>query len=97
VWQECLGEFGAQAQFVRSGLTPQQVRRFDLDQFAIAVKPSDSRARQYVTVHGALCWELDAIDKAHLIAAIDADIESWLDRSAWQGVERAVKRQRALL
>jgi hypothetical protein len=35
-WKETLAEFGADAEFERIGLTPQQVEQFDLARFAIA-------------------------------------------------------------
>jgi hypothetical protein len=93
-WKETLAEFGADAEFERIGLTPQQVEQFDLARFAIARKQSDSRSDKYKEVYGDWCWELDAIDPARLIEAIDADIRQWLDEDAWQEVEDRVERQR---
>jgi hypothetical protein len=48
-------------------------------------------------MYGDWCWELDAIDPARLIEAIDADIRQWLDEDAWQEVDDRVERQRKLL
>ena len=97
-WREALENFGVvYADFVRIGLTRAQVREYRLQRLGIAVKPSDSRSRRYIAQYGDRCWEADVLPAAVIEAAIDAEIESWLDQGLWDRRDREIERARALL
>jgi hypothetical protein len=96
-WKEALQNFGVVGEIVRLGLTPGQVRDRDLDQFAIAVKPSDSRARRYVEQYGDRCWEADVLPVSVIERDLDRHVRSWLDADAWAQRQTEIERARELL
>jgi hypothetical protein len=69
------------SQFVRIGLTPEQVDDLDSARLreGIAVKPSDSRAERYIEQYGERCWETDILPASVIEQALDAHMRSWLD------------------
>ena len=77
-WEEALKSFGVYPVFERLALTDLQVddRTLDLDRLAIAVKPSDSRARKYITEYGNRSWEVDALPPDRIRAALDSHVNS---------------------
>ena len=85
--------------FKRLALTDLQVRnpRLDLDRLALAVKPSDSRAKKYIADYGTRCWEVDVLPPDRIRAALDGHINSWLDRAAWDRRHQEIERARLLL
>jgi hypothetical protein len=98
-WKEALENFGVFAPFERLALTTTQVldRELDLDRLAIAVKPSDSRAKKYIADYGNRCWEVDILPPDHIRAALDSDINSWLDTAAWDRRHQEIEQARSLL
>ena len=85
--------------FKRLALTDLQVRnpRLDLDRLALAVKPSDSRAKKYIADYGTRCCEVDVLPPDRIRAALDAHINSWLDRAVWDRRHQEIEQARSLL
>jgi hypothetical protein len=85
--------------FERLALTDLQVRdpELDIDRLAIAVKPSDSRAKKYIAEYGNRCWEVDVLPPDRIRAALDSHINLWLDTAAWDRRQREIGQARALL
>jgi hypothetical protein len=104
-WQEAVRDFGVReggevlARFVRIGLTRQQVRAIRNARLrqGIEVKESDSRSTRYIAQYGDRCWEADILPAATIEQAIDAEIDSWLDRDIWNRRDAEIERARALL
>ena len=96
-WEQTLTDFGVFAEFVRIGLTPAQVDQHDLHRFAIAVKPSDSRAKKFIKDHGRRCWEADVLPASVIEDAITAEIVRRLDQRQWDQRGKEIERARALL
>jgi hypothetical protein len=98
-WEEALNSFGVFPVFVRIALTIEQVRdpELGLDRLAIAVKPSDSRAKKYIAEYGNRCWEVDVLPPDHIRAALDRHINSWLNTAAWDRRHREIEQARSLL
>jgi hypothetical protein len=97
-WEEAMNNFGVMCLFVRIGLTHEQVTaHHDLERLAIEVKPSDSRSKAFVALHGTRCWEADVLPAAVIEATIDADVRSWLDQEKWNQRDREIERARGLL
>lgn len=99
-WQEALDNFGVDvADFVRIGLTPEQVADpdLDLDRLAIEVKASDSRSEAFIAQYGDRCWETDVLPAAVIEQAVDAHIRSWLDTKLWKRRNAEIERARELL
>ena len=63
-----------------------------LEGFAIAVKPSDSRAKSYIESYGDQCWEADVLPAEVIVDAINTDIMSWLNRKLWKQREAVIER-----
>jgi hypothetical protein len=66
-WEDALRAFGAPVdEFVRIGLTREQVDALPNAQLrqGIEVKPSDSRAENYIAEYGGRCWETDILPAA---------------------------------
>jgi hypothetical protein len=86
-------------QFVRIGLTIEQAQDpdLDLDRLAIDVKPSDSRAENFIAQYGNRCWETDVLPAAVIRAALDNAIRQLLDADTWQRRQREIETARALL
>jgi hypothetical protein len=68
-----------------------------LDRLAIAVKPSDSRAKKYIADYDTRCWEVDILPPDRIRAALDTHINSWLDTAAWDRRHQEIEQARALL
>jgi hypothetical protein len=99
-WEEALDNFGVPvADFVRIGLTPEQVDALDnpILRRGIEVKDSDSRAHGYIEEYGDRCWETDILPAATIDAAIDAEIGSFLDAEQWRRRHGEIERARKLL
>jgi hypothetical protein len=98
-WDKALQNFGVFPVFERLALTDLQVRDPDLglDRLAIAVKPSDSRARKYVMEYGDRCWEVDVLPPERIRAALDVHVNSWLDLAAWDRRHQEIEQARSLL
>ena len=89
----------AGSEFVRIGLTPEQVDDLDSVRLreGIAVKPSDSRAERYIEQYGERCWETDILPAAAIEQALDDHVRSWLDSKLWQRRAAEIERARLLL
>ena len=96
-WEEALSDFGVPALFVRIGLTHEQVDTHELDRFAIEVKPSDSRSKDFVKKYGRRCWEADVLPASVIEDAIRTEIELRLDQRQWDRRSKEIERARALL
>jgi hypothetical protein len=62
-----------------------------------AIKPSDSRSRRFVARHGRICWEADILPASVIRAALDEEIESWLNVDLWNRRDREIEQARRLL
>jgi hypothetical protein len=96
-WEEALENFGVFPVFVRLALTDLQVRDPELGRLAIAVKPSDSRAENYIAGYGDRCWEVDILPPDRIRAALDTHINSWLNQVAWERRHQEIEQARSLL
>lgn len=98
-WQEALDGFGARYRLIRIALTPAQVEALpdDMARLGIAVKPSDSRSKNYLANYGERCWEADILPASVIEQAIDDDIRSWLDVRRWQRRGAEIEEARQLL
>ena len=99
-WRQAMEDFGVWGCiFVRIALTAEQVADpdLDLDRLSIEVKPSDSRSKAFIDQYGDRCWEADVLPAAVIGAAIDANIESWLDAKQWKRRSTEIERARLLL
>ena len=90
-------DFGVYCIFRRIGLTREQVTDNALDHLAIAVKPSDSRAKSYIEAYGKRCWEADVLPAQVIEQAIGSDIGSWLDAKLWKRRATEIEGARGLL
>jgi hypothetical protein len=61
------------------------------------VKPTDSRAKVYIKEFGSNSWELDALNPATLARLVREQINSVIDRDAWQFAEEKQKVGQATL
>lgn len=98
-WEEAMANFGVSCQFVRIGLTIEQVRdpAFDIERLGIEVKPSDSRSKRYVAEYGNRCWEVDVLPATAIEQALDNHIRSWRDANLWRRRDAEIERARNLL
>jgi hypothetical protein len=101
-WEETLKNFGVVSILIRIGLTPAQIQGTDehgtpLQDLGIEVKPSDSRSKGYIAVHGNWCWEADILPAAEIERALDRHVAVWLDRKLWDRRAREIERARGLL
>jgi hypothetical protein len=60
-------------------------------------KETDSRYAAYVAQFGTDCWELDALDPTVIADMIRREIESLIDRKAWDAAKAEEQRNRDLL
>jgi hypothetical protein len=98
-WKQAMEKFGAVALFVRIGLNRDQVDALDnpVLRRGIDVKPSDSRAKQYIVQYGDRCWETDILPAAVIEAAIGAEINRWLDAEKWRERSAEIEAARKLI
>jgi hypothetical protein len=67
----------------------------DLGRLAIAVKPSDSRAKKYVAEYGNRCWEVDVLPPDHIRGRSTAtSIHGWTRRLGIAVTGRSSRRGR---
>jgi hypothetical protein len=90
-----LWTFGAQVEVHRIALNMDQVEQYSPP--PNPAKLTDSRATDYVEIHGYESWELDALDPATLDALISDEIESHLDLAAFEDAKAHQEAQRAIL
>jgi hypothetical protein len=98
-WEEAMDNFDAPALFVRIGLNRDQVDALlnPVLRQGIEVKPSDSRAESYIAQYGDRCWETDILPAAVIEAAIDAEINRWLDEDKWRQRSAEIEAARRLI
>ena len=60
-------------------------------------KTTDTRAADYIDLHGYSSWELDALDPSTISALIESEVAKVRDASLWQRAEQKETQQRALL
>jgi hypothetical protein len=65
--------------------------------FALETKRHDPRYQWFRRLHGARCWELDALSPVVLRDAVEAAIVDRLDLAAWQRAEQAERAERESL
>jgi hypothetical protein len=76
-----LHDFGVQAEVYRAALIPAQVAKFSLPPDT-SVKPSSTRAPEFVRLYGTQCWELDSMPKRVLIDEVSSAVLAHLDIGA---------------
>lgn len=102
-WEEAFKQFNVRAIFVRVALTREQITGaladsgMPLSDLSIEVKDSDSRSTSYIAQYGDRCWEADILPASIIETALDRDIDSWLDRAAWNRRDHEIERARKLL
>jgi hypothetical protein len=102
-WEDAMEDFGVIVEFIRVGLTRDQVRDNNdvrgnpLEDLSIEVKKSDSRSENYIAQYGNACWEADILPASVIAEDLDADVRSWLDAKLWKQRDREIKRARTLL
>jgi hypothetical protein len=98
-WEDALFNFNLSPEFIRIGLTRDQVRALRNPRLrqGIEVKPGDSRAESYMAEYGDRCWETDILPAATIRQALDRHIGSWLDAKLWKRRAAEIERARALL
>ncbi|MDF3069419.1 MAG: hypothetical protein K0R38_5020 [Polyangiaceae bacterium] len=79
----------------RFGLLKSDFDRFGL--VNVPVKPSDSRARKYLELHGDRAAELDALRPDELRSRIERAIVAHIDSEEWAALERAEQVERESL
>jgi len=60
-------------------------------------KTTDTRAADYIDLHGQSSWELDALDPSTISALIESEVSKVRDASLWAKAEAKESQQRALL
>jgi hypothetical protein len=83
---------GDHVTLIRIALTGEQLS--DLPSFPAADKHKDRRYKWFVKNYGDRCWELDALDPNALRAAVEEQVLSFIEPTAWQRckvTERAEK------
>ena len=96
-WEDALSNFGILANFVRIGLTSEQVRVHHLSRFAIEVKKGDSRSQGFIEKYGDRCWEVDVLPANVIEQEITNQITGWLDAELWISRDYEIERARKLL
>jgi hypothetical protein len=99
-WEQAFTDFRVPVfEFVRIGLTREQVARVRNPRLrqGIGVKRSDPRAKKFIEQYGDRCWEVDILPAATIRAALDAHIESWLDRRLWDRRAAEIEAARQVL
>jgi hypothetical protein len=96
-WQEVLGDFGVSVMWARLALTLQQANDPAFRRLSIAVKPSDSRSKEFIKQYGPHCWEVDIVPVATIERQLDLAIKVWLDQAQWQRRAADIERARKLL
>jgi hypothetical protein len=102
-WEDALKDFGLVVEFIRIGLTRDQVRDNDdvrgnpLEDLGIEVRASDTRSEAYIEQYGNTCWEADILPAAIIEDALNTDIRSWLNRKLWQQRDKEIEQARSLL
>lgn len=79
----------------RLALNMAQVREFNPP--PNPTKFTDSRANEYVAQFGESCWELDALDPRTIADLISSEVETLIDRDAWDNALAAETEQRQQL
>lgn len=85
--QDKLRRHHADFTWERFGLLEADFDRFGL--VNVPVKPTDSRSRRYVGLHGDRAAELDALRPDELRSRIERAIVAHIDSGAWEALERA--------
>lgn len=90
-------DFGEQADAVRVGLNPEQIKRFGLVENGLEAKPSSSRYRSFVARYGTRAYELEALEPEQLRRILTEAIDSVIDRQAFNAELAAEKGDAAYL
>jgi len=83
---ERIVEYGSGDDFTwrRIALTEALIHEHDLPGFDVDSKQKDGRYKWYRTHHGARAWELDALNPAVLRTVVEAEIQRYINRDAWE-------------
>jgi hypothetical protein len=83
---ERIVEYGSGEDFTwrRIALTEALIRAHDLPGFDVDSKQKDGRYKWYRTHHGARAWELDALNPTVLRTVVEAEIQRYINRDAWE-------------
>jgi hypothetical protein len=79
----------------RVALNMDQVEKYDPP--PNPAKMTDSRAEDYVLMHGESSWELDALDPSVIADLINDSVEELLDMDQWRKDQKTQERGRTLL
>jgi hypothetical protein len=88
-------EFGADFEWCRRGLNPEDFREFKLA--SIPVKPTDRRTKAFLSKFGRQAAELDALPPAELEGRIRAAIEEHIDTEKWEELKKVEAAERESL
>jgi len=82
--RERLGEFGAEVEVNPIALTREQVERYDPP--PNPAKVSDPRAGWYISRHGRVSWEVDALDPDTLLDLVEGEILELIDHDQYESM-----------
>jgi hypothetical protein len=82
-----LERYGGEVYIRRIALRPADLP--ELPSFPAFTKSRDPRYRWFVERYGDTCWELDAMSPVVLRERVKAEIESHIDKDAWELAKRA--------
>lgn len=88
-------EFGAAFEWCRYGLNPEDFDAFNLAR--IPVKPTDTRAKAFLSKFGDHAAELDALPPAELERRIREAIENYIDVDRWEALKKTETAERESL
>jgi len=89
---EAIKYFDVEFEFRRISLTWDQVQRYGL--LPNPTKKADPRAKEYVSVYGDRCWELDSLEPRELQKIVRQEVEKEIDKGVWKQVMRENEKQR---
>lgn len=88
-------QFDSHVEVRRIALNMDQVRRYNPP--PNPAKITDSRARDYIALHGQSSWELDALDPAVLARLIEDAVSNYRDDARFAARQNQMRTERALL
>ncbi len=91
-FERLYGEFGAEFEWRRYGLDPEDLDEFNLAR--IPVKATDRRTKAFLSKFGDHAAELDALPPAELEKRIREAIEEHIDRDRWEALQQAEAAER---
>lgn len=89
------GDFSSTINMEHIALTREQID--ELNPPPNPTKVTDSRAKEYIALHGHSSWELDALEPRYIDKLIEKWIKSFVDDDIWVESEEKYRREKELL